>query len=214
MLGQDALGKLALGQLYSSGAVILVVAGGSYTVTGNAATFSVQLVGTTQSYIVTGNAATFSTRLAASGASYTITGSAVALNSSLNAVSGSYTVTGSSVTTQQVWSGLGSASYSITVGDAILTRTGGNYDQVYGGVGHYLEELQRLRDLAAITRKTPQPIVRPRSPIRMGFDRPQAPAAPVIDLQALQAQAQAQAAAQQAARRKRQDAEILLLLAS
>lgn len=48
---------------------------------------------------------------------------------------------------------------SIAAGPSILRRTGDDWDWSLGGIGHYLEEQQRQRDLKAITRKAPHPIV-------------------------------------------------------
>lgn len=88
-------------------------------------------------------------------------------------------------------------------------------DQFYGGVGHFLEEMEAARRAARITRKTPAPIVRTTKPVfRPVASPPIAAPAPVIDLQAIQNQrADAAAAAAQAAtiKRRRQEEELLLL---
>lgn len=59
MLGFDALGSLALGQLGRGGVTNTTMAAlaGSYVVTGNAALFSVNMASAVGSYLVTGNAA-------------------------------------------------------------------------------------------------------------------------------------------------------------
>jgi hypothetical protein len=90
-------------------------------------------------------------------------------------------------------------------------------DAIYGGIGHFLYEQARARQLAAITRKVPGvPIDRrtvPRfEPLRAS---PVAPAAPAVDMAAVQAErlAAAAAATQAANKRRRRDEEALLLLA-
>jgi len=108
-----------------------------------------------------------------------------------------------------------SGSYVLTLGNYALARSGGEYDQVYGGIGHYREELERQRQLAQIIRPTPRPItheirpvsrpippVMPRRQPVLPVDRPLAAAQRVQDGQ------QQQAAI---AKRRRQEAEILLL---
>lgn len=88
---------------------------------------------------------------------------------------------------------------------------------LYGGIGHFLVEIERAKQLAKITRKTPAPIDRTSKPQFAPVGRPPiAPSAPVINLQAIQNErmaAQQQAAAQAATiKRRRQEAEILLLV--
>ena len=105
-----------------------------------------------------------------------------------------------------------------TDGNAGLSRTGYDHDQQqYGGIGHYLLELERARQLAAITRKVPGvPIDRrtvPRfEPLRAS---PIAQAAPAVDMQAAENErtAAAAAAAEAATKRRRRDEEAILLLA-
>lgn len=87
---------------------------------------------------------------------------------------------------------------------------------IYGGVGHFLVELENARQLARITRKTPQPIDRTTKPqFKPVGSPPMAPPAPAIDLQAIQNQrASADAASQAATIKRRRQEEELLLLAS
>lgn len=112
----------------------------------------------------------------------------------------------------------GSGSYTITGLPAPLVRTGGDYDQVYGGIGHYLEEIERLKSLARITRKTPAPVVQPPAPrlppVAAQLAPPVAPQAPPIDLQAVADQRMAEAQKAEQAKilhRRRQTIELLLL---
>jgi len=87
---------------------------------------------------------------------------------------------------------------------------------LFGGIGHYLLEIERAKQLARITREIPPPIDRrtvPRfEPLRAS---PVAPIAPAVDMAAVQNErvAAAAAAAQAAKMRRRRDEEALLLLA-
>jgi hypothetical protein len=167
-------------------------------------------------YSITGQAAGGKSTFAIAAGSYSVTGGATILGPTLAALSGSYTVTGGSSFLPGTMRG-GGGAYLITLGDYQLRRTGGEYDQVYGGIGHYLEELERARQLAKITRKTPAPIVHDIRP-RLQPAAPVASAPPAIDVQAIEVQllATQHLAEQQAQRaavlkRRRQAAEILLL---
>ena len=105
------------------------------------------------------------------------------------------------------------ARFAVTSGANTLSRSGADFDLVYGGIGHYLEAIERARELARITRKTPAPIVQP--PLPPPLSAPAASRPTAIDLQAVAAQQaaeqQAQAERARIARRRRQEAEILLL---
>ncbi|MBR7559768.1 hypothetical protein KC218_24785, partial [Mycobacterium tuberculosis] len=76
---------------------------------------------------------------------------------------GAFTLTGYGFTVAITMPAAG-ASYALAFGNNVLVRTGADFDLVYGGVGHYLEELEEQRRLAEITRKTPAPVVRPMQP--------------------------------------------------
>ena len=87
--------------------------------------------------------------------------------------------------------------------------------ETHGGIGHYLEELVRLRQLAAITRRAPLPLMREARPHPA---MPPAQASQVEDTQtivadalALQLTARIASRAQRAAQRQRDEAEVLLL---
>lgn len=82
--------------------------------------------------------------------------------------------------------------------------------ETYGGVGHYLEEMQRQKALQRITRRAPPPVRQASPPL------PAPRMQPAIDLRAIAWQRarddmQRQRAATE--RRRRQEAEILLLTA-
>jgi hypothetical protein len=104
-------------------------------------------------------------------------------------------------------------AYALAPRLVLLSRSGGDFDQVYGGIGHYLVELEQRRQLAAITRRTPQPIDRTTQPAFRPVIAPALPDARAIDLQVLEARAARERQAAEAARvmRRRQEVEILLL---
>lgn len=177
ILGADALGRLALGQLGRTN-INAVSASGSFALTGVSASFKISAAEAPGSYSIASVGASLSVAMPAAGTSYTL-----------------------------------------TMFGAPLSRTGDNTDQVYGGIGHYLEEVERLKSLQKITRKTPAPIVQapamPLAPLAPLPSATIAPQPPAIDLQTIAAQRMAaqQALAQQAAiaKRRRQAIELLLL---
>jgi hypothetical protein len=184
------------------------VAGG-YSLTGQAAAFKVGEPAAPGAYALTGQAASLNPREAAAPGSYALTGQASTDTVTQTSAGGSYAVSGRAAlgTVTMVAAG---TSYSLAVGPWVLTRTGDDDEFKLGGVGHYLEELQRQRDLQRISRKTPQPIrtqpwpafsvAPPRSP-PMG-------APPVLDQLSLSA-----ARAADLARRRRAALTVLLLSA-
>ncbi len=145
---------------------------------------------------------------------YSLTGNPVTEGISQPAAAGSYTLTGSASFTSLVMLA-GPGSYGVTLLRTPLTRTGGDFDQVYGGIGHYLEEIERARQLAKITRKTPAPIVheiRPRfRPIQEPAPQPLQQVPDPQSLIARRQEAEAQQRQAAIAKRRRQAAEILLL---
>lgn len=190
---------------------------GSYSLTGVAATFKASFAASAGSYALTGFAAAEKVQFACAAGSYGVTGNATTFVGTLPAVSGTYVITGSAATAPIVMFAAG-GSYVIVPTDTPLLRTGDNFDLVYGGVGHYLVELEKQRQLARITRKTPAPIMRTTKPTFKPVRRaPIAPPAPVIDLQAAQnerMEAQRIASVQAATLKRRRQEEEFLLLAS
>ncbi|MCK1275484.1 hypothetical protein IVB46_09610 [Bradyrhizobium sp. 61] len=84
-----------------------------------------------------------------------------------------------------------------------------------GGIGHFLEEIERQKQLNAITRKIPGPVDRRTIPRFAPLQAPpSAPPAPVPDMAAVQNQRMAEAGRQAAVAKRRREEEALLLLAS
>jgi hypothetical protein len=207
--------------------------GGTSAFAGISAAFQAGQAAAVVTYSLNGVAVSFGSSEAVAAGSCTLTGVAIAENVTLPsgagtsaftgrpvplaptivAVSGSYSLTGFAA--NEPFTEIASAGSFIITGSAPLLRTGADFDLVYGGIGHYLEEIERLKQLAKITRKTPAAIVQQSGPLRPMPSAPVVPAAPAIDLQALAAQrfAQQQAQAEQAriVKRRAQDIEILLL---
>lgn len=217
MLGFDAVGRLALGQLPTTATnTVLTADAGSYTITGVVSTFKVSEAATAGAYALTGVAETFKISLAPVSGAYVITGVSTTENIKEPVAAGAYVITGNAVSVN-ISMVATPGSYVITPTNTPLVRTGGDYDQVYGGIGHYLEEIERQRQLAKITRKTPAPIVQQSIPFPQAAAAPQgAQPQPVIDLQAIQQQrmADAQAQAEQVRILRRRQAIEILLLAS
>ncbi|WP_426526821.1 hypothetical protein [Bradyrhizobium sp. McL0615] len=206
---------------------------GAFSTAGQAATFKTQLAAAPGSLSISGNAS-FQIIEAVSVGGYTVSGqpvagklsfvvSAGAVSASGKPVSftiglavarGAFTINGIAPSATTIMRA--DAGASSTTGNAELSRTGYDHDkQQYGGIGHYLLELERARQLAAITRKVPGvPIDRrtvPRfAPLRAS---PVATAAPAVDMQAVENErAAAAAAAKQAAQKRRREEEAILLL--
>jgi hypothetical protein len=183
--------------------------------------FADQLAAAPGVYSIAGQAAGGPSALAAAAGSHSITGGAAIFREAFSALAGGYVVSGTAALFPAFMRGDGGA-YIITFGEVSLRRSGGEYDQVYGGIGHYLEAIERARQLAKITRKTPAPIVHDIGP-RLQPPAPVAPPLPPVnvpaaeaqafEVQALAAQRLAEQQARQAAllKRRRQTAELLLL---
>ena len=215
-----------------------------YSLSGVAASFKSSEAAATGSYAVTGGAASFIEGEVAQAGSYAISVQTPRpLVVGLTPAVGSYGVVGAIESFVQTAAGLDALGHlaigqmsnaapifgvsvafnmpaagsalAITSGANTLDRTGADFDLVYGGIGHYLEEMERQRQLARITRKTPAPIVQPPGPPLPSAGAPVAPRPPAVDPEAIAAlrMAQLKAQAEQARilRRRRQQAEILLL---
>jgi hypothetical protein len=74
MLGFDATGRFALGQVTAASTTVLTASAAAYTLTGNAATFMVSQHSSVGDFALTGIAATFKIIMPASVASYIVSG--------------------------------------------------------------------------------------------------------------------------------------------
>lgn len=219
LLGFDAIGRLAIGQLPEKALVpiIMVVSSASYAVTANAVTFQEAENISPAAFTVAPQGVTLEDLEAVAASTFAVSTIPVSFNTAENVASAAYAVTTYPTTEPEV--GLISAtSFAITFGDVPLKWTGAPFDLVYGGVGHYRLEAERARQLARITRTIPPAIDRRTTPTYapIGVPRPpMAPPAPAVDMAALQNQLMAeQAQAVAAAAKRRRNEQALLLLAS
>lgn len=215
-LGGDALGRLAIGQIQQAGqtTTVLTADPGAFAFTGNAASFTIKQAAAAGSFALTGFAAAFLVKQAAASGAFALTGSAASFRVYETALAGSFVFTGYDAReplTENVEPGL----FRFTGNDAPLTRTGFDYDVQQGGVGHYLYEREKAKQLAAITRPTPRPIDRRTMPRMVPLARPySAPILPAPAAPPVQPDRMAAAAAQAQATKKRREIEAILLLAS
>jgi hypothetical protein len=218
LLGFDALGRLALGQIQQGGVtnIVMPADAGSFGFAGVAATFKITEAAAPGAFPFSGKAATFAIREVAAPGSFSMSLKTATFGRTLTASAGSFAFTG--IDPDEALSEDADPGQFVFIGnDAPLIRTGYDYEPGYQGIGHYLEELERARQLAAITKKVPGvPIDRRTSPrfepLRAS---PVAPIAPAVDMAAVQAQraAESAAAAEAAKKRRRRDEEAILLLA-
>ena len=80
MLGFAPLGRFAIGQGRSASATLMAASAGSYTLTGQAALFSISVPLEAGAYTLTGKDAVFPVSMPAAAGSYTLSGQAAALN--------------------------------------------------------------------------------------------------------------------------------------
>jgi hypothetical protein len=123
MLGFDAIGRLALGQLPKSTQIVLLASAGVYGVTGNPSTFAVKMATAAGAYLLVGFSAslTSGTVLAAAQGTYSVAGLPATFAVSLASGPGNYLVTGNA---------------------AALTRDFVNwFPQPSLGAGHWTQEL-------------------------------------------------------------------------
>jgi hypothetical protein len=206
-------GSFALTAISASFTASLAAAAGAYALTGVSASSAIGETAAVGSYSLTGTTASFMTSFASVTGAYNLTGIAATFGPQLASTSGSYVLAGYAASEPIVGIAAGGA-YAITPVPTPLIRTGGDIDQVYGGIGHYLEQIEQAKQLARITRKTPAPIVHEIRPqLQPPASPPIAPQPPAVDRGAIAAQrlAEQQAAQARILKRRRQEAEILLL---
>jgi hypothetical protein len=214
----DALGGLALGQIQQGGVtnIVMLADAGDFTFSAVPATFKITEAANAGAFTFLGKGAPLDIRESAAPGAFTLSLKTATLDRTLSAAVGAFTFTGKDPD-EALNEDADPGAFLFSGSAAALTRTGYDYEAGYQGIGHYLEERERARQLAAITRKVPGvPIDRrtvPRfEPLRAS---PIAQAAPAVDVQAAENErAAATAAAHEAAtKRRRRDEEAILLLA-
>ncbi|WP_029082896.1 hypothetical protein [Bradyrhizobium sp. th.b2] len=215
LLGFDAIGRLALGQVRQNGPVniSLPAAPGSFALAGVAITFKAVEAVTVGGYVLAGVSAPGAIVEATAAGAFTLSLKSAVLNPALNAAPGAFTLTGRPAN-EPVVEDADPGAFVLTGNDAPLVRTGYDYEVQQGGIGHFLEEMERARQLQRITRNPGAPIDRRSRPRFQSIGRPLvAPPAPGPDMQAIERQRMAAQMAASAAQKKRRDEEALLLLA-
>lgn len=217
LLGFDALGRLALGQIQQGGSanIVMPADAGAFAFSTVAATFTVTEQANAGAFVFSGKAATLDIRENAAPGSFTLSPKTATFGRTLSAAAGAFVFSGKAAALD-IREVAEPGAFVFKGNAAALTRTGFDYDFQQGGIGHYLLELERARQLAAITRKVPGvPIDRrtvPRfEPLRAS---PVAAIAPAVDMRAAENErmAAATAAAEAATKRRRRGEEALLLL--
>jgi hypothetical protein len=211
LFGFDALGRLALAQI-QRGNLSMPAVSGSFTMSGQAATFG--LSEATAAGAFTFTAPSISQVFGVASGSFTVTGAAQTFTTAENVQAGSYALTGQIA--NNITGAAEAGSFVVAGANTPLIWTGAGVDTSYtGGVGHFLEELERQKQLNAITRKVPAPVDRRTAPRFAPFPAVQPmPSAPMVDMAAMEAQRQTDTARVAAVRRRRREEEAVLLLAS
>lgn len=164
MLGFDALGARALGELpRKAQAISMVAAGGAATAVGQAASFGVAESAATGGVTVQGAAASSGVTAVAAAGAAVVTGRAAGFAVDHAADRAMFALAGGSAA-DQVSEGAEGGAITARFIAAELVRTGDDDEFKLGGVGHLKLELEQARRLAAITRVPPPPIDRRTAP--------------------------------------------------
>ncbi|ERF85436.1 hypothetical protein JQ559_01045 [Bradyrhizobium viridifuturi] len=119
ILGFDAIGRLALGQMRVSGSNVVAGGAGSYVIGGNGAIFGLRTTGVATNYALAGNAAAFIPTLSGSAGSYHESGDAALFSISAVSIGTNYSIVGNPVKTAM--------ALSVAVGSYIIV-----YNRVAG----------------------------------------------------------------------------------
>ena len=214
LLHFDALGHFTLGHPPAGSIVVLPASAGSFTLTGNAATFPIAEAAGVGAFAVTGVSATFRVTVPETFQSFAVTGNAAPLVISLTPAPGAFTLNGQPAN-KIVFVPEPVGAFRVTSPNINLVRTGSDYEFKLGGIGHYKLELERARQLAAITRVAPPPLDRRTTPQFPAMPlAPVAPAAQPIDMAALEQHRMAAEMQAVHAAKERREIEAILLLAA
>jgi hypothetical protein len=155
MLGFDALASFPLGGIPSSARTdVLTAASGSYVVTGNASSGGYGEAAQSGSYAITGNAAGMA--FTAGSGSYALTGTSATARMPVE--SGSYAITGHDALFT-VTLAAESGSYTLTLGEYTLRRTGDDIDPGVYGIGHIKLAMEEARRLSRVVKPPPHPVI-------------------------------------------------------
>jgi len=216
LLGFDAIGRHALGQLPDRKKLILNVTTANYAVTANGVSTGITANISPGAFVVAPQGVTLQELEAVSVGTFWLSTSAVSFKLIETVSAAAYVVSGQP-TLEQANEVVQPASFAIAFSDVPLTWTGYSYEPPHGGVGHFLMEVEQAKQLAAITKRIVPPPIDTRSAPRFEpLTNPQgAPLAPVVDMPGiLQQRMDGQAQAAQAAKKRQRDIEAILLLAA
>lgn len=215
LLGFDAVGRFALGQIRgATTTAYLSTSAGAFTLTAFPVSFTITEATAPAALAIAGVATSFTISEPVAPTAFAFSGKALAFQISENASPGAFTLNGQPIN-EIILEAEGPASFAVTGNDAQLSRTGFDYEFQQGGIGHLLMEMERAKQLAAITRTIPPPVDRRTVPAFRPVARPQAaPIAPAVDVAAIQKQRMEAAAVASKAAKKRREEEAILLLAS
>jgi hypothetical protein len=213
LLGFDAIGRLAIGQLPGGRTTTtLTVSAGAFAIAGSAATFSVKEAEGVSTFALTGVAAAFTIVEAVTKGAFAFTGVAAALKISEAPNVGAFTLNGRPIN-EIILEAEGPEQFTLNGVDTILTRTGADFESPSGGIGHHLLEAERAKQLAYVKRQPPAAIDRRTTPQFEPLARPPvAPSAPLVDMAAIQEQRTAAEMQAAKAAKNRRDLEAILLL--
>lgn len=220
LLGFDAVGQFALGQVRGSTTTAnLAASAGAFTLTAFPISFKITEAVSAGSVALAGSVSSFTVSEAVSPGAFTLAGKALSYTITEQPAAGAFTLNGQPVN-EIIMEAEGPASFTVTGSDARLSRTGFDYEFQQGGIGHLLMEMERAKQLAAITRTIPPPVDRRTAPTFKPAARPAAGSPWAIPTEIATPQAAMQqkraeaAAAASRASKKRREEEAILLLAS
>lgn len=127
LMGFDAVGRLALGQVPNVASFVLSTITGTFTEAGFSAAFSIKETNALASYSIVASQAIFSSGFTAAATSYVESGKPALFASRMSSVAASYTVVGLPATFSGSGAALGTGSYVITanVAPLLVGLTGG-----------------------------------------------------------------------------------------
>lgn len=112
LLGFNAVGRLALGQIPSPGTIYLLTADTvTFSLSGSAALFRVSEAASTGSYSVTGVSATFTSRFLAASTAYAVSGQAAFFRVAMTCATGAYAISGAAVLRSLIVQGVRRSRY-------------------------------------------------------------------------------------------------------
>jgi hypothetical protein len=145
MLGFEALGRIALGQISATNAIDLVASQASFALTGQAATLKATEVVANGAFALSGKAVSFKFGEVVGQGAYTLMGEATTFLGSLTAAQGGFALTGFAVTEEDFFTASG-GTYTLT-GLPALDSVDFNRDSVGSSISGGTFSRKRWRDM-------------------------------------------------------------------